>query len=444
MQSRRSLSRRDFIKLASLLFFATACHRIKTNPTAATATPPAPTHGLQGTPTTISNATPTISLQPAPTSSETPTAEPTSTSVSQAHYIPGMVIDGHQDVAWNALEFGRDPMLSAYLVRQMEAESEVVHMVGRRTTGLREYLVGRVGIVFATIFVMPRSYAYAGYTKMTYANSRQAEARAQEQMSFYQELAKKEPHFTLLLNKSDLETVLVSWLQEQTMEKARVGLLLCMEGAEPILKSADLPAWYQAGLRIVGPAWKKTRYAGGAGEPGPLTGAGRELLLQMAELKMVLDLSHMAEQAYLQAVDTYAGSLIASHSNPRKFLPGDRGVSDKMIKKLAARDGVLGVVLYNAYLKPGWTKRQGRDDVNLDSVADVIDHVVQLLGDAEHVAIGSDFDGGFGRESIPSDMDSIADLSKIGSALERRGYKTDEVQLIMNGNWLRVLRQVLV
>lgn len=314
-------------------------------------------------------------------------------------------------------------------------------MIGERTTGLPEYLAGRVGIVFATLFVLPAASAYPGYNKMTYSTPEQAEKRARQQLEYYNQLADQEPQLRIVRSVNDLEVVVSTWKTPEITPV--VGLVLLMEGADPILTPDDLGNWYQGGLRLVGPAWHGTRYSGGTGDPGPLTALGRKLLAAMAKFNMILDLSHLAEAAYLEAIDTYSGPMIASHSNPRTFLPGDRGLSDKMIRKLAARNGVVGIVLYNRYLNPNWRHGMPRDLVTLDTVVEAIDHVVQLTGDARYAALGSDFDGGFGLDAIPQGMDSIADIEKIAAALERRGYGQADVAAVMYGNWLRVLQDSL-
>jgi membrane dipeptidase len=216
-----------------------------------------------------------------------------------------------------------------------------------------------------------------------------------------------------------------------------------MEGADPIQDPADLKEWYRLGLRAIGPAWHSTRYSFGTGEPGPLTELGRKLLSAMADLNMLLDLSHMAEAAFLEAVDSYSGSLIASHSNPRIFLPTDRGLSDGMIRKLVGRDGVVGVALYNRYLKPGWQVGDSRQSVTLETVGEVVDKICQLAGDARHAGIGSDFDGGFGREAIPAGMDTCADLQNLTPILAKRGYTRSDIEAIFYRNWLRILERVL-
>ncbi|NDJ52595.1 MAG: peptidase, partial [Chloroflexi bacterium] len=139
----------------------------------------------------------------------------------------------------------------------------------------------------------------------------------------------------------------------------------------------------------------------------------------------------------------YTGVLLASHANPRRFLPSDRGLSDDMILGLAERGGVIGIVPYNRFLVPGWHPTDGRRNVSLSLVADAIDHVCQVTGDVQHVGIGTDFDGGFGYERVPEEINTIADLQKLVPLLAERGYTSDQINLIFHGNWLRTLRKGL-
>jgi membrane dipeptidase len=352
-----------------------------------------------------------------------------------------LIVDAHEDIAWNWLEFGRDPRESALDTRTRESGTWVIGSVGQRTTGLPQWIEGRVGIIFATLFVMPRSHARTASLTQVYSTPQEAYQRAVEQMGKYHELAQGDA-FRLITSRQALEEVLAAWSPEHS-QLPPIGLVIAMEGADPIETPAQVAEWYASGLRIVGPAWAATRYAGGTGEPGPLTELGRELLQVMSEAGLILDLSHSAEEAFLEAVDSYAGTLIASHSNPRAFLPTDRGLSDEMIRKLAGRDGVVGITPYNSYLMPDWEVGDPRSLVTVETVVRAVDYVAQLLGDVEHVGIGSDFDGGFGAASLPNGMDTIADLQQIAVALAGWGYTTEQIEAVMNGNWLRILRGAL-
>ncbi|MEW5869627.1 MAG: membrane dipeptidase [Chloroflexota bacterium] len=431
-------SRRDFLKLSLLGLGLAACRGSRPAPTAQPTTtaptqaPAAPIHTL---------ASPTLS--PSSSAALSPTSTPQPSATAAPRPFPSFVIDGHQDIAWNALEFERDPRQSAYETRQREAANGLDEMIGQCTCGLPEYLSGRVGLIFATLFVMPAEYAYPGRTAMTYRTPEQAQQRAQAQVDFYRQLTAGEPRLRLVTTLGDLEAVVAGWTEPKEGQQPQVGIVLNMEGADPLLSPDDLPAWHARGLRSLGPAWRRTRYSGGTGEPGPLTALGKKLLPALAELNMILDLSHLAEAAYLEAVDSYAGPLIASHSNPRRFLPSDRGLSDEMVRKLVARDGVIGLVLWNRYLDPAWRPNSPPGLVTLETVADAVDYVAQIAGDARHVAIGTDFDGAFGAEAIPEEMDSAADLIKLAETLTGRGYTQEDIEGVLNGNWLRVLRRSL-
>jgi membrane dipeptidase len=170
---------------------------------------------------------------------------------------------------------------------------------------------------------------------------------------------------------------------------------------------------------------------------------GRELLTVMADLRMGLDVSHMAEEAVLEALDRFEGVLMATHANPRGIVPGDRQLSDVVIRGIAERDGVIGIVPYNGFLRTDWHHGDRKERVALTDVVRAIDYVCQRVGDAEHVGIGSDFDGGFGSESVPTGIDTVADLREIVPALGEHGYEPKHIGGIMGANWLRLLGRLL-
>jgi len=151
----------------------------------------------------------------------------------------------------------------------------------------------------------------------------------------------------------------------------------------------------------------------------------------------------MSEKASLEALDSYPGVVIASHSNARTLVPGERQLSDTQIRLIGERQGVIGVVLSNSFLRAGHRKGEHKELVTLDQVAAHIDHICQLTSSAAHVGVGSDLDGGFGAADIPAELDSVADLSKIGEKLTERGYTTIDVENILGGNWLHLLRRTL-
>jgi len=349
---------------------------------------------------------------------------------------PFFIVDGHLDLAWNALEFGRNPCLSAHQTRLAEENTNIPTYVGQCTTGFPDWAAGGFGLLFVTTFVMPSAQADPR-SRFVYSNPEEAAQLGLQVRQYYHTLVKNDPALKLVQTQQDLAELMA----ERSAGRNSLGLLMLMEGAEPLRDPGELPEWYADGLRILGPAWHATRYAGGTGSPGPLTDLGFRLLDEMAALNMVLDLSHIAEEAFYQAVEHYPGPVIASHSNPRAFLPSDRGLSDDMIQQIVNRDGVIGVSFFNAHLQPGWS--QGDPRPSLSVVADVIDYIVQRCGSTRHVALGSDMDGGFGLDSIPAELDTCADVGSLRGYLEPRGYTPLDIRDIMMENWLRVLRSSL-
>lgn len=354
-----------------------------------------------------------------------------------------IVVDAHEDIAYNALSYARDYRLNAWEKRRIERGTEITQHAGEATIGLPDSILGRVAVVFATIFVAPAKPQPTPYDRLTYKNEKEAYKLGLEQLDYYQRLFDETDTVRHIQTQADLDAVLATWEAGKEITEHRQGIVLLMENADPILEPKQFEAWYERGVRVVGPAWAGTRYCGGTGQPGPLTNLGRELLDVMAGFNALLDLSHMAEMAFLEAVDRYEGQIIASHSNPRSFVNTDRHLSDEMIRRLAERDGVMGIVIYNRFLKEGWLKPDGKTAVPFPVLVDAIDYVCQLTGSAAHVGIGSDFDGGFGAESIPDEMETVTDLWRIGAALRTRGYSEDDISAILGGNMLRKLRQVL-
>jgi membrane dipeptidase len=353
-----------------------------------------------------------------------------------------LIIDGHEDIAYNMIMFGRDYTHSAHYVRKAENRSPGGGT--ECTLGLADWLAGDVAIVFATLFAQPGG-RFEDPWDVGYHTPQEAYAQAMEQLETYYRLVDTHPQFRLVLTQRDLDIVLASWRVSRnghTPDPRQIGMVVLMEGADPIVEPEQIGFWHKRGLRIVGLAWEGTRYAGGTHEPGPLTRHGRRLLHFMRQLNMALDLSHCAEEAFFQALDIYEGPVIASHSNPRKFKNSPRSLSKAMIRRLAERGGIIGILPVNAMLKPAW-KCKGKKCATIADVVAAIDYVCQLTGSASHAALGTDFDGGFGAQEIPAEIDTIADVRKIGDALLRHGYTPADVEAIMGGNWLRLLREIL-
>jgi membrane dipeptidase len=134
--------------------------------------------------------------------------------------------------------------------------------------------------------------------------------------------------------------------------------------------------------------------------------------------------------------------VLASHNNCRALVPHQRQFSDAQLRAIFERDGVIGAAFDAWMMQLGWVSGQSTNEgVTLNTVVDHMDHVCQLAGNSRHAGIGTDLDGGYGREQSPCDLDTIADLQKLAGLLADRGYNDEDIGAIMHGNWLRLLRQ---
>lgn len=360
-----------------------------------------------------------------------------------------LIVDSHQDLAWNILTFGRDYTCSAEETRLAERGRPVISHNGDTLLGWPDYQRGHVSVVFSTLFSTPARWAFE-WEPVYYKDTSQAKKQYNQQLDIYYRLADNHPDkFQLITNTSTLDNLLANQAEAISKEKDYpVGLVPLMEGAECIEHPDELELWRDRGLRIIGPAWSGTRYCGGTNEPGPLTKEGMLLLEAMADLGFTLDISHMDEKAALQSLEMYPGSIIATHANCLSLLPGsesNRHLSDRVIQGLLERDGIIGVIPFNRFLKSGWLLAAGsrREEVPLDLLVAHIDHICQMAGVAWHVALGTDFDGGFGLQSTPVGIDTIADLQKLEPLLSMHGYSQTDIEAVLGTNWLNQLHKTL-
>ncbi len=355
-----------------------------------------------------------------------------------------LIVDAHEDLAYNVLGDGRRYLESAYNTRAAEAGGPVPALNGLCMLGLPEWLQAGVAVIFATITTIPHTHAKPG--ELSYPSVEASYQQALAQLHIYRRWAATHPQIALITHRSHLADILRSWegLHEpaRTPDRRQIGLVLLMENADSIRSVEEVGFWYAQGVRLIGPAWHTNRYTGSTLDPGPLTALGRDLLAMMQRYGIMLDLSHMAEEACMEALDHYEGPIVATHANPRRLVPMPRLLSDTVIRRVAARDGVIGVMPLNWALDPAW-RLKAKEDMHIETVVDAIEIVCQLAGDAWHVGLGTDFDGGQGAADAPAELDTIADLPRLVEALTCRGYADEAVTAIMGDNWLRVLRRAL-
>jgi membrane dipeptidase len=357
-----------------------------------------------------------------------------------------LIVDAHEDLAYNILCFGRDYTRPVAETRRLEAGTGIPASNGDTLLGWPEYQRGQVAVVFGTLFASPARRNTSGWDTPAYADANEAHQLYSSQLDVYHRLADEHPdQFRLIQTRQDLQSVLKDW-ENHDLQNHPMGLVVLMEGAEGVRSPAELEEWWARGLRVIGPAWAGTRFCGGTREPGPLTPEGYALLEAMADLGFTLDISHMDEQAVMQALDAYPGPIIASHANAKSLLKGtdsNRFLSDRVIQGLLEREGMIGVVPLNSFLRMGWTAGDPREQVTLHHVVAQIDFICQMAGDARHAGLGSDFDGGFGVQSVPAEIDSIADLQKLVPLLREKGYSDQEIAGILGENWLNLLKRTL-
>ena len=361
-----------------------------------------------------------------------------------------LIIDSHEDIAWNIINLDRDYTRSAFEIRESEKNTPIPLFNGNTLLGWPQYQQANLSIVFGTLYCGPRRLDKEKYPVQNYETQDEAHSCYRKNLDAYLRLSDDNPDkFRLILNQSDLSKHMAVWgshLEDSIDPPPPVGIVILMEGAEGIREPAEIEDWYSWGVRIVGPAWAGNKYCGGTREPGPLTKLGYELLENMADLNMILDISHMDHTSARQALDFYPGQVIASHSNAEsliKKIPINRHLKDEAIEQLIERDGVMGIVPLNAFLDWDWRHHGGRQAISLDHIVAQIDHVCQMAGNTYHVGFGTDFDGGFGVESVPPEIDTIADLHKIAPKLAEKGYNETDIDRIFSGNWHRIIKNNL-
>jgi membrane dipeptidase len=324
-----------------------------------------------------------------------------------------IIVDAHLDLSYNALS-GRNVLLPA---REQTSDDD-----GIPTVGLPDLRAGGVGLICATVFCMPSIGGKPGYV-----TADDAHIEGQKHLRWYQDQIDA-GRMRLITTRQQ-----IAELKSSTTGTTQ-NFILLLEGADPLRSGEDVVDWYSRGLRIVGLAWRSTRLAGGTGAPGPLTAEGVALVKMLDEFGIIHDTSHLAEESFWQLLDISGGPVIASHSNCRSIVPTDRQLSDDMIRAIARRGGVIGINFFDKFLVP--PDQYGKRRATLADVVTHVKHMCDVIGDANHVAIGTDMDGGLGRNEIPVEIETSADLPRLADALAAGGFSDSDVTGIMGGNWL--------
>ena len=351
-----------------------------------------------------------------------------------------LIFDAHLDLAWNALDWNRDLRQPCTDIRRSEQEQGMDDK-GRccNTVSFPDLRRGRVGIFIATL--LPRLMRPKNMPAIQRFGSMEAAYAASCGQLAYYRILEQQGTLRWIKDAAGLKQHVRAWLEDGGTGTQPLGFILSMEGADSVLSPDQIDEWWNAGLRIIGPAhYGVSPYAHGTGTEGGLFPQGPALLKAMERVGMILDVTHLADKSFDEALDVYGGPVLASHHNCRALVPHQRQLTDAQIKRLIERGAVIGTALDTWMMVPNWIRGETKGEeagARLEVMVDHIDHVCQLAGNARHSAIGTDLDGGYGREQSPYDLDTIADLQRVPEMLLKRGYSQDDVDGIMYANWVR-------
>jgi membrane dipeptidase len=370
-----------------------------------------------------------------------------------------LILDAHLDLSMNALEWNRDFTRPISEIREREQGLADKPDRGRGVVCFPEMRRGGIGICVATQIAR---YVKRGNPLPGWHSPDQAWAQTQGQLAWYRAMEER-GEMAQIKTRAQLQAHVELWQEAPVSTPARsaatmqhagsetgappIGYILSLEGADSILSFKHLERSYEQGLRALGPAhYGPGLYAQGTDATGKFPARGKELLREMDRLGMILDVTHLTDEEFWEALDLYHGPIWASHSDCRALAPHQRQLNDEQIKALAERGAVIGAALDAWMMVPNWVRQKTTPQavgLKLEKLVEHIDHVCQLVGSARHSGIGSDLDGGFGREQAPMDLETIADLSRIPEMLRARGYSEEDIRAIAHGNFLGFLNSAL-
>ncbi|HUV06075.1 MAG TPA: membrane dipeptidase [Spirochaetia bacterium] len=353
---------------------------------------------------------------------------------------PVLLADSHLDLAFNALQLKRDLTQSVESVRAHDPEP-IIRNYGTCTTTFPELRRGHVGLIFGT--VMTRIDPNDNWTQTGMYAQSQCYGIGYGHVSYYRALERMGV-LRFCRRPGDLDDLESEWNRPEPA--APVGLVLAMEGADSIMGPDQVPEWYELGLRMVSIShYGTSSYSHGTGTEGGILPRAGDLLEALKRTGIIVDLTHLTDQAFWEVLEVYDGPVAASHHNCRALVPGQRQLADEMILAIAERGGVIGAALDSWMLDPAWKHDvpacEQRSNASLETVVDHMEYIMKLTGSPAHCGIGSDLDGGYGQEQAPRDLNTVADLQKLKAILEHRGHSPEDIRRIFSGNWIRLLKE---
>lgn len=355
-----------------------------------------------------------------------------------------LLIDAHLDLSMNAMEWNRDLRLSVPQIRNLEIGLSDKPDRGKGTVAFPELRAGNIGIAIGTLIARVK---LPGQTLPGWASAEQAWAQIQGQLAWYKTM-EAAGEICIIKNQQQLQQHLLNWTNDAIPQQQKpIGLCISLEGADALITPEHALVLQQQGVIAIGPAhYGPGRYAHGTDASAHLHKNGKALLQLMEQNGIVLDITHLCDEALSDALSLFTGTLWASHHNCRSLVPHNRQMSDAVIQEMIARNSVIGMAFDAWMMVPGWqrgTSTPQQMQCNLASIIPHIDHICQIAGNSLHVGIGSDLDGAFGTEQTPYDVHTIADLQQLNYLLKQKGYSNNDIENICHNNWLRMLQRVL-
>lgn len=350
-----------------------------------------------------------------------------------------LLFDAHLDLALNGVDWNRDLRCE---VDNLRAQERALGMTdpgrGGSTLSLPELRRAEIGICLSTLLARQEreiNHSFGWTTPQTcyaMAHAHLAWHRAMERAGLLRSIK----------TKSQLAHHIKDYHDHP--DTAPLGFIQTMEGADPLLVPDTIDEFYEHGLRAIGLThYGPNRYGGGTSCEVGLAIDAIPLLKRISELGMTVDMTHLSDVAFWQVLEYFDGRIHASHQNSRRLAPWQRQFSDEQYKAVIDRDGVVGIAFDIIMLQPGYVRRVSEATVTMERAVENIDIVCQIAGNARHVGIGTDLDGGYGVEQTPVDFDRMRDLQRLTELMSKRGYSEPDIRAIMHGNWLRFFSEVL-
>lgn len=349
------------------------------------------------------------------------------------------IFDAHLDLALNGVDWNRDLRDSVDHIRAQETALGMQDLPGRcnNTVSLPELRKANIRTCLATLLARQEPEINHSFGWKT---PHACYAMAHAHLAYYRAL-EADGHLRILRTHGDLQT---HFEAIEAGADPRLGVILTMEGADPLLKPETIDEFYQHGLRAIGLThYGANRYGGGTNSEVGLAVDAIRLLRRIEELGMTVDVTHLSDVAFWQVLEHFSGRIHASHQNSRRIASWQRQFSDEQYRAVIERGGVIGIALDIIMLQEGYVRRLSPREATLETVAENIDIVCQIAGNAQHVGIGSDLDGGYGNDQTPRDLDRISDLQRLPELLDKRGVATVDIAAIMHGNWRRFFTEAL-